>query len=180
MIVFDLECQFAGHRFEGWFASSGDFARQQETGLLACPQCGSADVKKAPMAPNLGRKGNQIDASPASVPRPEAAKSDAEGAVAGGFASSEPVSSGVAASGSLPPQAVKMMKALAKMQEEALKQSRWVGDQFVEQSRAMHYGEKDAESIHGEATLAEAQELLEEGIELAPLPFPIVTPGKSN
>ena len=40
MIVFDLSCD-QGHRFEGWFGSSGDFADQRERGLLSCPQCGS-------------------------------------------------------------------------------------------------------------------------------------------
>jgi hypothetical protein len=157
MIVFDLECRLAGHRFEGWFASSDDFVRQQETGLLACPQCGSSDVTKAPMAPNLGRKGNQVAAKPASPPPQRSVANE-----------------------SLPPEAVKMMKALAKMQAEAIKDSRWVGDNFAEQSRAMHYGEKEAESIHGQATLTEAKELLDEGIAVAPLPFPVAPPDKAN
>jgi len=172
MIVFDLECQLAGHRFEGWFGSSEDFARQQEIGLLACPECGSSEVLKAPMAPNLGRKGNQI----AAVPLPPSSNENGSG----GNVTSGHVPSGNVTSGILPAEAVQMMTALAKMQEQALKQSRWVGDRFVDQSRAMHYGEQEVESIHGQATLAEARELLDEGIELAPLPFPIVPPGKSN
>lgn len=155
MIVFDLECRLAGHRFEGWFASSDDFARQQETGLLACPQCGSSDVAKAPMAPSLARKGNQVQAPSAAPSRPVSNEK-------------------------LPPEAVKMMKALAKMQAEAIKDSRWVGENFAEQSRAMHYGEKEAESIHGQATISEAKELLEEGIAVAPLPFPVAPPDKTN
>jgi hypothetical protein len=157
MIVFDLECSLAGHRFEGWFASSDDFVRQQEMGLLACPQCGSGEVTKAPMAPNLGRKGNQVAVKPESRPAPRSVTND-----------------------NLPPEAVKMMKALAKMQAEAIKDSRWVGDSFAEQSRAMHYGEKEVESIHGQATVTEAKELLDEGIAVAPLPFPIAPPDKSN
>ena len=59
MIVYDLECRSEGHRFEGWFKSSEDFARQQERGLVACPFCGSGDVAKAPQAARLARKGNQ-------------------------------------------------------------------------------------------------------------------------
>ncbi len=66
MIVFDLECRTGQHRFEGWFGSSEDFARQQERGLVSCPQCGSGDVAKAPMAPNLPRKGNQHSESSAA------------------------------------------------------------------------------------------------------------------
>ena len=59
MIVFDLCCP-DGHRFEGWFASSDDFAGQRDRGLVECPQCGSAEVAKAPMAPAVPRKGNQV------------------------------------------------------------------------------------------------------------------------
>ena len=44
----------------------------------------------------------------------------------------------------------------------------------------MHYGEREAEPVHGQATLEEAHELLEEGIAVAPLPFPIAPPGEAN
>jgi hypothetical protein len=155
MIVFDLECRGGGHRFEGWFGSSDDFSTQQQRGLVECPQCGSADVIKAPMAPKVARKGNQLPATTASQPQPMS-------------------------NGAMPPEAVKMMHALAAMQAEALKQSRWVGDKFAEQSRAMHYGERDVETIHGQATLEEAKALHDEGIEVAPLPFPVAPPGEAN
>jgi hypothetical protein len=159
MIVFDLECRDGRHRFEGWFNSSDDFASQQERGLVNCPQCGSPDVAKAMMAPNLARKGNQRE-SGLPAPRPE----------------QRPMSKGAP----LPPEAVRMMRQLAAMQAEALKQSRWAGDNFAEEARAMHYGEREVENIHGQTTLAEAKELLDEGIEVAPLPFPIAPPGEAN
>ncbi len=82
--------------------------------------------------------------------------------------------------GGIPPEAVKMMQAMAVMQAEALKQSRWVGDSFADDARAMHYGEREVEVIHGQATLQEAQELIDEGIEVAPLPFPVAPPGEAN
>jgi hypothetical protein len=44
----------------------------------------------------------------------------------------------------------------------------------------MHYGERDTETIHGQATLAEARELAEEGIAVVPLPFPVVPPEQAN
>ena len=161
MIVFDLHCHDAGHRFEGWFASSEDFESQQARGLVTCPQCGSADVTKAPMAPAVGRKGNQL----APMPQPAAPTPAAQ-----------PMSQGTA----MPPEAAAMMRALAEMQAAALQNSRWVGGKFAEESRAIHYGEQDAEPIHGEATIEEAKALLEEGIEVAPLPFPVAPPGKAN
>ena len=152
MIVFDLACQ-AGHRFEGWFASSGDFAGQQTCGLVACPQCGSAEVAKAPMAPAVPRKGNQLAAA-----KPEAAM----------------------ASGPLPAEAQAMLGKLAELQAETLKGSRYVGGAFADQSRAIHYGEQPAEVIHGQATLAEARDLLEEGVAVLPLPFPVAPPEDLN
>jgi len=155
MIVFDLECRSGGHRFEGWFGSSDDFARQQERGLLSCPQCGAGDVLKAPTAANLPRKGNQRSEVAPAKPRA--------------------MSKGV-----LPPEAVNALQAMAAMQVEALKNSKWVGENFAEDARAIHYGEREAEHIHGQATIEEAKSLLEEGIEVAPLPFPVAPPGKAN
>lgn len=158
MIVFDLACRAGGHRFEGWFGSSDDYARQSERGLVECPECGSVDIAKAPMAPSLARKGNQ---------QPAKHRAPAAGPVA-------------VSKDALPPEAARMMLALAKMQAQALEKSRWVGDSFADASRAIHYGERDAEPIHGQATLEQARELLEEGIEVAPLPFPFVPPGEAN
>lgn len=152
MIVFDLACD-AGHRFEGWFASSNDFAGQQARGLVTCPECGSAEVTKAPMAPAVPRKGNQV-----AETRPQQAMVSAP----------------------LPPEAVEVLAKLAALQKEALKQSRWVGKDFAEQSREMHYGERDVETIHGQATLEEARDLLEEGIAVMPLPFPVAAPEDLN
>ena len=78
------------------------------------------------------------------------------------------------------PEAQAALQALAKLQAEALKQSRWVGGDFAEETRAIHYGEREAEPIHGQATLDEAKELLEEGIAVMPLPFPVVPPEQAN
>lgn len=159
MIVFDLECRAAGHRFEGWFGSGDDFASQQARGLVSCPQCGSSDVIKAPMAPAVPRKGNQIETRPA---QPVASPQQAMQAPA------------------LPPEAAQVIRAIAEMQAEVIKRSRWVGGNFAEESRAMHYGERAAEPIYGEASLEDAKALAEEGIEVAPVLFPVAPPDKTN
>jgi hypothetical protein len=57
MIVFDLHCLARGDRFEAWFRSNADFERQVEQGLVQCPFCQSSQVTKAPMAPQVPRKG---------------------------------------------------------------------------------------------------------------------------
>jgi hypothetical protein len=150
MIVYDLCCA-AGHRFEGWFGSSADYDAQHERGLVACPQCGSAAVDKAPMAPAVPMKGNR------QVER------------------KQPV-----AGGTLPREAAAMLRDLAEMQAEALKASTWVGEAFAEQSRAIHYGEREPEAIHGQASADDARELAEEGIAIAPLLFPVAAPDELN
>lgn len=80
-----------------------------------------------------------------------------------------------------PPQAAlaqkmsMMMLALKKHVEENCD---YVGDAFAEEARRIHYGETEHRDIYGEATLDEARELIEEGVEVAPLP--VVPPRSAN
>ena len=46
----------------------------------------------------------------------------------------------------------------------------YVGPRFPEEARKIHYGETEERHIYGESTVAEARELIEEGIEIAPVP----------
>ncbi|MBA3862577.1 MAG: DUF1178 domain-containing protein [Alphaproteobacteria bacterium HGW-Alphaproteobacteria-9] len=155
MIVFDLSCA-DGHRFEGWFGSSADFEDQCARGLLTCPACGSAAVSKAPMAPAVPAKGNARPAPVVDGPTQQLANVP------------------------LPPKVQQAIAALAKAQAEALKNSTWVGDKFADETRKMHYGERDETPIHGQASLAEAKALIDEGVPVAPLPFPVAPPEKLN
>ena len=52
MIKFTLRCDET-HDFEGWFGSSEEFERQAKRGFVTCPVCGSAQVRKALMAPRV-------------------------------------------------------------------------------------------------------------------------------
>ncbi len=164
MIVYDLACDH-GHRFEGWFGSSDDFAGQQARGMVACPVCGSGAVAKAPMAPAVPRKGNCAP-DPARGGRHAPARPGAD--------------TTVMKRGPLPPEVAEALGKLAEAQARALRDSTWVGDAFAEQSRAMHYGERDPATIHGQATADEARALFEEGIPVAPLPFPVAPPDEMN
>ena len=161
MIVFDLHCEH-GHRFEGWFGSSDDYESQLERGLIACPECGTLVVSKAPMAPAVPAKGNTREA----VPAPRATPSTSE---------NSPM-----ANREMPAEVQKAMEKLAEAQSKALKNSTWVGEDFAKQSREMHYGEREEAPIHGKASLKEAKELAEEGVPVAPLPFPVAEPKKLN
>ena len=116
MIVFDLCCSAGDHRFEAWFASSESFADQQGRGLIACPVCGDADVRKAVMAPRVGAKSNQMTS---------------------GALSSAPVADD---SGPGPEIVRKLLADLAAKQAEMLPRSRWVGREFADAARAMHEG----------------------------------------
>ncbi len=82
--------------------------------------------------------------------------------------------------GKLPHEVAKAMHALAQAQANALKDSTWVGNRFADESRAMHYGERDQATIHGQATRDEAFALAEEGIAVSPLPFPVARPDDVN
>ena len=79
------------------------------------------------------------------------------------------------------PEAMKkMLAAMAAAQKQMLEKSSYVGDRFADEARAIHLGEAAARSIHGKATRAETESLLDDGIEVAPLPFPVIEPGEEN
>lgn len=153
MIVFDLRCAAAGHVFEAWFGTSDDYEGQRARGLVACPLCGDTDIGKAAMAPRVGAKSNRSDGEAA---RPVALPAESPGEVKA------------------------MLGAMAKMQAAMLEKSSWVGRDFADRARAMHHGERATEPIHGEATPAEAEALIDEGIGVAPLPFPVEPPDRRN
>jgi hypothetical protein len=50
VIRYSLACH-SGHDFEGWFANSEAYDKQQAKGSIACPICGSTSVSKGLMAP---------------------------------------------------------------------------------------------------------------------------------
>jgi hypothetical protein len=84
-------------------------------------------------------------------------------------------------SGDLSPETVKAALAgMAEAQKRFLETSEHVGDRFPDEARAIHLGEAEARSIHGRATPGDAESLREEGIPVAPLPFPVTPPGEEN
>lgn len=177
MIVFDLQCG-NGHIFEGWFGSSGDFTDQSARGLLSCPICGAEDVTKAVMAPAIGAKSNQI----ASEQRLKHIKAEETAGSSDDKAAQPPALP--ADTANHPVATMQNMKealhALAKAQEKALEKSHYVGKAFAETARAMHYGERDSAPVHGETSPEDARALLDEGIEIAPLPLPVRQPEQEN
>ncbi|NVJ97268.1 MAG: DUF1178 family protein [Alphaproteobacteria bacterium] len=146
MIVFDLKCTL-DHRFEAWFRSSSAYEEQKAAGLVECPHCGSVDISKAPMAPNVAAKGNQ--------------KVEAVPVAASSAKSMDPKAAELAA------EARKLFSRLRTHVEETCD---YVGDNFAEEARKIHYGETEERGIYGESTVEETKALLDEGVEILPLP----------
>ena len=151
MKVLDLRCG-AGHAFEGWFASEGDFQSQREGGLLDCPLCGNADVARLPSAPRLNLSG-------ARAPAP--AREGAEAPSAPAAPAPTMAIHGNAVS--------RFVEAVA----ELLQNTEDVGTRFAEEARRIHYGESEAKAIRGQTTPEEREALADEGIEVFTLPVGI-------
>jgi hypothetical protein len=149
MILYEFNCD-RQHSFEAWFKDGATADRQLKRKALECPVCGSAKVAKALMAPRIGKpKGREIAPIEAPAAAPPA-----------------PAAAGKAA---LPPAEIR--KALLEMRKQVETNCEYVGDSFAAEARKIHLGEAEGRGIYGEATQAEHQELLEDGIEVARIPW---------
>lgn len=183
MIKYQLICE-EDHEFEGWFGDSAAFESQQDSGLLTCPSCGSATVRRALMAPNLASPKTRKSAPPPQEVRdsPAAPAPAASGPGASGPGASDPGASGPGASdpgapgsAALPEEAARRMHALMSemraLQSKIKDECRDVGDEFAEEARKIHYGEVEPEGIYGQATEEEREALDEEGIAVMDIPW---------
>ncbi len=146
MKVLNLQCA-QQHEFEGWFGSEDDFTGQLARGLVTCPMCGDASIEKKLSAPRLNLRTSRGEDSAASGT-----------AVA---------LSNHTASPALADLQARMLQAL----REVVASTEDVGERFADEARAMHHGEKQHRHIRGQASAQEALELIEEGIEVMPLPM---------
>ena len=152
MKVLDLQCAHQ-HTFEGWFASDREFSDQLERGLLFCPLCNDGSIRKMLSAPRLNLQSHR-------EPQAEGA---ASGERVGPGEAQAPGASGSEAPPSLQAQWLRAARQLMAQTED-------VGERFAEEARAMHQGEIEHRGIRGKASAEEAVALLEEGIEVLPLP----------
>ena len=60
--------------------------------------------------------------------------------------------------------------AIRKIRDEIKKNSEYVGDQFPEEARKIHYNEAEMRSIYGKASKTEITELVDEGIDIIQIP----------
>lgn len=145
MIVFDLICP-KGHGFESWFKDSAAYESQVSKGLIACPTCGSNKIKKALMAPNLAgvSKNDDIPVPPTKMTKKAALEVE---------------------------EASELRENLRKMRKNVEENFDYVGGEFAEEARKIHYGETEARNIYGETSDEEAKALTDEGVELSRIPW---------
>ncbi len=148
MIRYRLQCA-AKHEFEGWFRNADAFERQGKRNLIVCPDCGSTEVTKALMAPNVvTSKSRAARKAPPAAPVPQSHAPQR-----------------VANSGQR-----ELLQMMRKLREEVIAKSEYVGPRFAEEARKIHNEEVEERGIYGEATSAEVKDLAEDGIEIYPLP----------
>jgi hypothetical protein len=183
MKVLDLACSF-GHSFEGWFGSEDDFQSQLARGLVQCPICDDAKITKKLSAPRLNLSGAR-EAAPSDVQPDFNAKQDAPNSVALREDSMPAISQNDAQSIAQTAHAEhplhtlmqnpEFQAAYMQMAKEVLAKTEDVGKDFAREARKIHYGEskeRGKRGIRGQASHDETMELLDEGIEVMPLPLP--------
>ena len=141
MIVFDLKCA-KGHVFEAWFRDSASFEAQAVKGDVPCPTCGSTKVSKALMAPNVAGAKKKDSQSEMTTKAAMETKKAAEA-----------------------------RKALQELRKTVEDNFDYVGSNFAEEARKIHYGESDSRDIYGETSEKEAKELNDEGVTVQRIPW---------
>jgi hypothetical protein len=149
MIRYNLRCE-QGHAFESWFQSSSAYETQEKRKLVNCPSCGSAKVERAIMAPQIVSKRARETAAPAP-----AASTDV----------TAPASTSL-----MMAQERELRAKLKELRDHIVKNADNVGERFPNEARKMHYGDIEHRPIYGEASPEEARSLIEEGVEVSPLP----------
>jgi hypothetical protein len=141
MIRYALVCDVA-HEFDSWFASADAYDQQIKRGLVACPVCDTTRVAKAIMSPNVARRDRE------AAPEPAAPQQVAL----------------------LDPQAQALRDLIREVRAKILESTTDVGAAFPEEARKIHDGEAEARPIRGEASWEEARALVEDGVEIMPIP----------
>lgn len=147
MKVLNLFCT-RDHAFEGWFGNEDDFQAQLERGLVHCPMCGDAHIRKGLSAPHLNLRSSS-GAEPPVPALPHAASSANEAVIQ-----------------------QTLQAAMLHVARQIVANTEDVGQRFASEARRMHYGEIKERAIRGQASPEQTAELLDEGIAVLPLLLP--------
>jgi hypothetical protein len=151
VIVYNLGCSNE-HRFEGWFSSADDYARQTKSKLLVCPMCGDERVSRLPHAVHVSTSAAERPANAPAAPK----------------------------KGSPQYYANLGAELMANVIEKVLEKTEDVGRAFPEEARKIHYREAPERHIRGTASTKEVEALRDEGIEVVALPVPAHRLGKTH
>lgn len=146
MIKYALICD-KQHEFEGWFSNGHDFDAQKKRGLVNCPFCESSKIEKALMAPSVSTSKSKKGAVVPSQPN-----------------------TAIAANPEVEKQFKELTAQIRKFRDDVETNSENVGDKFSEEARKIHYGEAEKRGIYGQASAKDVKSLVEEGVEVLPLP----------
>ncbi len=141
MIKYALACE-KGHEFESWFPDAAAYDEQARRGLVACPECGSSRIAKAIMAPAVVGAA-RAHTAPAEAPAEVALLDRRQRA---------------------------LREAVRTLRREIEANTDDVGAKFAELARSMHAGDTPERAIRGQASGAEVEALLEEGVDVLPMP----------
>jgi hypothetical protein len=157
MIRYTLRCD-RDHTFESWFQDSAAYDSQAKRKLVSCPVCDSVKVEKAIMAPRIVSKKGRDRTEPVPAPAPTPAAEAPTPVPAPG------------ATPLLMAQERELRAKLKELRDHIVKNADNVGEKFPNEARKMHYGEIEHRPIYGEASPEEAKSLIDEGVEVSPLP----------
>lgn len=178
MILYRLQCE-QEHLFDSWFKDSATFDSQSTEKKILCPYCESSQVWKAIMSPRISRH-TSSPKTPVLPGHGEAVSSCEAGTSSnhaplekgGETPPSEPVPFSLESlTSSSPMDLDDVYRALRHLHKVVEDKCQAVGKDFPEEVRKIYYGETGYRPIFGQATLEEAQELYEEGIEFFCLPL---------
>ena len=147
MKVLDLHCP-AGHVFEGWFASEGDFQNQLQRQLVQCPMCGDSEVSKRLSAPRINLGAQPPKTAPAAQKALPAAAVQPAAVLAKVAAPQMPEISAEARE-----QLHAMQSAWMQWSRKVAQNTEDVGKHFAEEARRMHYGEIESAPFAGRPAL---------------------------
>ena len=151
MIRYALRCE-GDHNFESWFQDSAAFDTQVKRKLVSCPVCNSVKIEKAIMAPRIAGKKGRETAPPPPAPAPASAATE------------------TAPTPLLMAQERELRAKIKELRDHIVKNADNVGERFPNEARKMHYGEIEHRPIYGDASPDEARALIDEGVEVSPLP----------
>ncbi len=140
MIKYSLICK-QQHAFEGWFSNSADFDKQKKRGLVTCPFCDTPSIEKSLMAPAVSTQKSMVPNETEAVTNAPVTKEYSDA-----------------------------INKIREIRDQVQANSENVGNNFPEEARKIHYGEAEKRGIYGEASPDDVKELVEEGVEIVPLP----------